>query len=438
MTTNPNTFSTITEPPRQKGLVQPLTGRHDRRGPRIVDGKGCLVTFEDGVEAIDAAAQDSSVILGHRHPELVAAVREAADMVFASDTASGFPMKDALVADYLGTVFADARWISAVRLTCTGSEAIDIGLALAQALTGRQGLAARQDSYHGAVGLARDATRFEILHGGLSHPEGGFTPGPVNAPIIAFSTDALPPHDVLEAQFRGAAAVLTDCGSGHVYPPAAWFNAVGRAAKAAGALWLHDETVTGYGRTGGGKWFHALELDERPDMIAAGKCVTGGAAPGSVLFLSDRVVDWMDGRRWAVGSTFWGHPLTLATMRKVIEIVHRDGHVVDLPARGERLGARLEEVARLHQGIVQSVAGTGFNRTIRLHGSAADHAFMGDGSHQPIAARAMEAARLNGVSTPAYGPLGLWIVPPFTMSDAEIDRLADGLDRAFRTLTPTE
>lgn len=197
---------------------------------------------------------------------------------------------------------------------------------------------------------------------------------------------------------------------------------------------MHDETVTDYGRTGGGHWFQALEFGERPDMIAAGKCVTGGAAPGSILFWSDAVTERLDGRRWAVGSTSWGHPLTLAAMRKVIEIVDRDGLVQALPARGAALGERLQAVAARHADVVEAVAGTGFNRTIRLRGSDIDAAHLGDGPYLPIAVRAMEHARLNGVSTPAYGPLGLWIVPPFTLTDEEMDLLAQGLDRAFTAL----
>ncbi|MEO0400022.1 MAG: aminotransferase class III-fold pyridoxal phosphate-dependent enzyme [Pseudomonadota bacterium] len=419
---------------RNKALVQPLIGRNDPRGARMVDGKGCVVKFEDGIEAIDAAAQDSSVILGHRHPELIDAVRAGADMVFASDTASGSPLKDAVVDDYLNIVFKKAPWIGGVRFTCTGSEAMDIGISLAQTLSGRKKLGVRPDAYHGAVGLSRDATRFAVLRGGIADPKGGFQPGATNSEIVNFPYEGELDEEALTETFKDVACVLTDCGSGHIYPDNEWFNTVGRAAKAAGAFWLHDETVTGYGRTGGGEWFHALELDVRPDMIAAGKCVTGGAAPGSILFFGEGIVDALNGRRWAAGSTFWGHPLTLMAMHKVIEIVDRDDLVAHVVERGERLGARLDEVAKLHGNVVHSVAGTGLNLTIRLHGTEEDRTNMNDGDYEPTAVMAMELARKHGVSTPAYGNMGLWIVPPFVITDEEIDRIADGLDGAFREL----
>jgi len=318
-----------------------------------------------------------------------------------------------------------------VRFTCTGSEAIDIAISLAQTLTGRHAVAARKDSYHGAVGLSRDATRFAVLNGGLSHPKGGFTKGLSATQVIDIPLADPVDEAALTRAFAEVSVVLTDCGSGHIYPANSWFEAVGRAAHAAGAFWLLDETVTGFGRTGGGEWFQSLEFAERPDMIAAGKCVTGGAAPGSVLFWADTVNAALDGRRWAVGSTYWGHPLTLMAMRKVIEVVEREALIESLPKRGATLKARLEEVARRHRSLVEGVVGTAFNLTIKLKGTQEDQNFLGDGGFVPVANRAMEAARLCGVSTPAYGPMGLWIVPPFTLTDDEIDLLAEGLDRAF-------
>ena len=120
--------------------------------PRIVGGHGVWFRLSDGRQVIDAS--NTAAPLGHCHPEIIEAIRRAADAPVINEGWQ-WAEREQAAEDLLGIAFAGEDWAGAVRFFISASEANDAALSLCQALTGRTELATRERAYHGGAGLAR-------------------------------------------------------------------------------------------------------------------------------------------------------------------------------------------------------------------------------------------------------------------------------------------
>jgi 4-aminobutyrate aminotransferase-like enzyme len=372
---------------------------------------------------------------------MVAAVREAADEPVVND-GWYWPAREAAIDELIETAFGgDASLVGAVRFALSGGEANDLALSLAQALTGRAPLVTRERAYHGICGLAREMTVQPHWHGGLSSTEGGIRPAarladvrqlpmPRGARIKGGAAD-LPPHELrAEAvgMMKDSAAVIVDYTQGGIYHSAEYQDTIADAAKEAGTLWIADEVVTGFGRTG--SWFGFEGGETRPDIITLGKPLAGGAAPAGAVVLSKRVADMLDHERWQTFSTFRGHPVMIAAMRAHLRVHAREGlvdHVRELDAVFEQ---GLTEIAARHPSVVR-VDGRGIHWTIELEGPDWRD-WHADVSEAPLASqvanRAMEAGALIGTSGEETS---LFLAPPFIIQEPEVRLLLEALDHGL-------
>ena len=148
---------------------------------RIVGGEGVHFVLDDGRRVIDGS--NTGGPLGHQHPDLVQAIHRAATNPVVNDGWLWAEREDA-ARELFDIAFAgEGSWIGAVRFFISGSEANDLALSLAQAITGRSALATRERAYHGMVGLARDVTVQPHWHGGLAIHGGGSRPVPRGAKV---------------------------------------------------------------------------------------------------------------------------------------------------------------------------------------------------------------------------------------------------------------
>ena len=272
--------------------------------------------------------------LGHRHPDLVAAIHKAADNPVVNDGWLWAEREEA-ARELFDIAFAgESSWIGAVRFFISGSEANDLALSLAQALTGRAAIATRERAYHGMVGLARDVTVQPHWHGGLAIHSGGSRPAPRGASVKVLPAPVgarfggrkgEPLSERLasaEQLLADVAAVIIDYTQGGIYYDAAYQDRVAEAARKAGALWIADEVVTGFARTG--RWFGFQGSASRPDMVTLGKPLGGGVAPAGAVVLSQQLVDQMEDKTWQTFSTFRGHPTMVTAMRALLRVIQRD------------------------------------------------------------------------------------------------------------------
>jgi glutamate-1-semialdehyde 2,1-aminomutase len=242
--------------------------------PRFMaSGDGAWLTDVDGRRYVDLVCSWGPMILGHRHPEVVAAVEAAVARGFSFGTPTG---AEVTLAEHL---VARVDPLDQVRLVSSGTEATMSALRLARGATGRSVIVKFAGCYHGHVDALLAQAGSGLATFGL--PDSAGVPA-----ATAAETIVLPYNDLaaVEAVFaaRGSqiAAVITEAAPGNmgVVPPAAGFTAgLRRVTRAHGALLISDEVMTGFRCSAAGWWgLEGLDVTDAPDLFTFGKVMGGG------------------------------------------------------------------------------------------------------------------------------------------------------------------
>jgi 4-aminobutyrate aminotransferase-like enzyme len=408
--------------------------------PRVVGGAGVHFQLDDGRRVLDGS--NTGGPLGHAHPRMIAALREAASLPMVSEGWS-WVGRDQAAEDLFEIGLAGEDWAGAVRFCLSGSEANDIALSLAQALTGRHDIATRERAYHGLVGLSRDVTVQPHWHGGLAAAGRTRRPFP-NAPVhilpppetaLYRSDGTTPPPAAQRLAESGAAemlaksaAVILDYTQGGFYHDAGYQDAAAAIARPAGALWIADEVVTGLGRAGRPFAFQAGQ--SRPDIVTLGKGLGGGMAPVAAVLLSKDIVAALEGNSWQNYGTLRGHPMAMAAVSAYLAIVRDENLFGRVRALEALFARRLAEIACRHPSVGR-VAGQGLHWTVELHGLDWRD-WLADTQEAPVASRVATAALEMGAVIGTSGEqASLFLAPPLIMRDEEADRLLEILDASL-------
>ncbi len=245
--------------------------------------------------------------LGHRHPHVVAALRDALDELDVGNHHL-FSGRRARLAERLSDSTGDR--LPYVIFAPSGSEAIDLALRLARAVRGRPGIVSAIGGYHGHAGLgwaAGDRRWVEPF---------GFVPPDIQR-VPYNDIDAI--ADVVDA---GTAAVILEAipaTLGFPPPRPGYLAAVAELAHARGALLVIDEVQTGLGRTGT-PWYWQQE-DIVPDVLITGKGLGGGLYPISAALISPELEEFFDEHPFAYVSTFGGAELGCIVAEAVLDEV---------------------------------------------------------------------------------------------------------------------
>ena len=242
--------------------------------PRFMaSGSGPWMTDVDGRRYVDLICSWGPMILGHAHPDVLAAVTEAAGRGFSFGTPS--EQEVALAEE----IVARVEPVEQVRLVSSGTEATMSAIRLARGFTGRSLVVKFAGCYHGHVDSLLAAAGSGVATFAL--PDSAGVPAEMAAETIV-----LPFNDIeaLEAAFaaRGEqiACVITEAAAGNmgVVPPApGWTAALRRVTREHGALLVSDEVMTGF-RCSRAGWF-GLEGEQgggAPDLFTFGKVMGGG------------------------------------------------------------------------------------------------------------------------------------------------------------------
>jgi glutamate-1-semialdehyde 2,1-aminomutase len=304
----------------------------------------------DGNEYWDFHNGFGSMVQGHAHPAIVAALRERAVLGthFAAVTED-----TVLVAEELSRRFGLERW----RLVNSGSEATMDAIRIARALTGRDTIVKIFGSYHGhhdavmvSIGVPYEdiGDRDELA----SLPYGAGIPKAVSdlTVPVPFNDAAAMERRIerLEREGRAPACVIMEAAMmnlGVVMPEPGYLEQVRELTRRHGIVMIFDEVKTGLAIAAGGA---TERFGVQPDMVTLAKTL-GGGLPGGAIGASEHVMSVVeDGSVYQVG-TYNGNPLTMAAARASLEQVLTAAAYEHLDRLNERLLSGCEAVIERHQ-----------------------------------------------------------------------------------------
>ncbi len=416
---------------RRRRLLGPNVPTFYRRPVHIVQGQGVWLTGADGRRYLDAYNNVPHV--GHAHPTVVEAVaRQAATL----DTHSRY-LHDGIL-DYAERLLAtfDAP-MEQVLFTCTGSEAMDVALRMAEAVTGRTGLIATDNTYHGnTAAVSRLSTR--------RPPVGGYPPnirlvpapeahmsfgGAPDAQPEVFAGHVARAVSELEASGHGVAAlVLCPVFANEGLPGAApgWLEGAAAVVREAGGLVLADEVQPGLGRLGSDWWGHGL-LRLTPDICVLGKSLGNGYPLAALVTSAGHMACFRE--QFGYFNTFAASPMAAAAGNAVLDVMHAEG----LQQNAATVGAVLLDGLRsLSHPAIARVTGQGLMAAVELRDAAGAPA---TGLAEDIVEQMKEAGVL-------IGQIGremhiLKIRPPLPFAAEHATRVVDALSAALSRVEAT-
>jgi len=331
----------------------------------LEDGIGPRLWDVDGNEYIDYTLAWGPLILGHKHPRLVAAIRAQAEKphIYGAQHELEY-----LVAEKAQQLVPCAE---RVIFTSSGSEAVQCALRLARAYTSRNKILKFEGHYHGwldSVLLSYHPSAAEM--GPPEKPNvvlgsQGQTPNSADNVLVAPWNDLECVEKLFAEQGDSIAAVITEpvlCNSGCILPEAGYLEGLRKLTQAYGALLIFDEIITGFRMAPGGA---QAVYKVTPDLATFGKALAGGLALSAIAGRRE-ILEQMAEGRVAFGGTFNGNPFSLAAALVTLEEISRDGGSLLQHANqtGRRLMQALAETAA-EAGVPLSV--TGFGAAFSLH-----------------------------------------------------------------------
>jgi len=397
----------------------------------IVRGEGVWLWDSGGRKYLDCYNNVPHV--GHCHPHVVAAIcRQAATL----NTHTRYLHEGILAyVERLTATFAgDLR--SAI-LTCTGSEANDIALRMAQAVSGNTGFIATDGTYHGnTAAVSQLSTRMPPIGGFGSHvrhvpapdslrPLGGEA-GEAHARAFAVAVgEAI---DELRETGHGIAALIVCPFFANEGFPALLPGFLDEAAalvRAAGGVVIADEVQPGFGRLGTHMWGHQ-RIGLQPEIITLGKPMGNGHPVGGVVTSADILGSFR--RAFRYFNTFGGNPVSCAAAMAVLDVLEDEQLMENAREVGEYACAELRKLSETHECIAE-VRGSGLffgaEMVLDRQTLAPATAFVD---------RVTNAMRERGVLLNKLGihQNALKIRPPMPFGRAEADLMIETLDDVLR------
>lgn len=390
----------------------------------IVRGDGCHVWDADGRRYLDATASLWYCNVGHGRAEIAEAV---AAQMRELEAYSTFQDLTNPAAAALAERVARLAPVpdSTVFLTSGGSDSIDTATKMARRywqLVGepeRTVLIRRERAYHGmhAAGTSLAGIPANLAgHGKL-----------IEDVIEVPWDDAGALRSAIERLGGRAAAFFCEpvIGAGGVFaPPPGYLEEARRTCRDTGVLFVADEVITGFGRTG--EWFASGRWSLEPDLITCAKGITSGYLPLGAVIASPRVWQpfWAEGAgMWRHGYTYTGHASVAAAALSNLDIIEREG----LVARARELETELADALTPltdHTLVSEVRAGCGVLAAVQIDPSA----LVEDGG---LAGRVVLACRLAGIMTRMLATGAIQVSPPLILDAQEVKELAGGIAAAL-------
>src|SRR5487761_943798 len=282
-------------------------------GVPLVIGRreGYFLYDVEGKRLIDVHLNGGTYNLGHRNPEVIAAVTAAMQRFDIGNHHFPSLARTALAEALISTA---PPGLAKVMYGSGGGEAIDIALKSARHATAKRGIVSVAKAYHGHTGLAvaTGDERFSTLF--LADRPDEFRHVPFND--LGAMEAALRDRDVAAVIMETIPATY-----GFPLPGPGYLAGVKQLCERYGTLYIADEVQTGLMRTG--ELWAISKHDIVPDILVAGKGISGGMYPISVVLASERAASWLTEDGFGHMSTFGGAELGCVAALKTLEITCR-------------------------------------------------------------------------------------------------------------------
>jgi acetylornithine/succinyldiaminopimelate/putrescine aminotransferase len=310
------------DPEREKARVLELTRRHvnphrvdvwEAYGTQLVMGRreGYRLWDLSGHELIDLHLNGGTFNLGHRNPEVLAALIEATDRFDIGNHHFASTARAELAEELARLTPGELRFTV---FSTGGGEAIDVAIKTARRATGRRRVVGLAAGYHGRTGIAGACGEDAGARYFLSDMPEDFTK--VDFGDLDAMANALAAGDVAAVVMETVPATY-----GFPVPPDGYLPGVKALCAEHGALYVADEVQTGLGRTGHLWGVEAFGV--QPDILVTGKGLSGGVYPIAATVISARAAGWLADNGWGHVSTFGGSELGCRVASKVLEITTR-------------------------------------------------------------------------------------------------------------------
>ena len=397
----------------------------------------------DGNRYLDFAGGIGCLNVGHRREPVVTAVKNQLDQ-FLHTCVQVTPYEGYVrLAERMNQV-TPGKFPKKTLFVNSGAEAVENAVKIARAHTGRSGIIAFEDAFHGRTMMTLALTS-------KTHPyKAGFAPFPGDVYRVPYAycyrcsySLTYPSCDLfcarhLEDTFKrvvaseDVAAVIAEPvlgEGGFIVPPKDFFRVLMEICHTHGVLFIADEVQSGFGRTG--KLFASEYYGVEPDILVSAKSL-GGGLPLAAITGRAEIMDAPG--PGGLGGTFAGNPLSCAAALAVLDIFERE----NLLARADELGERFQKRARQwqkHWSIIGDVRGLGGMQAIELVRSRENR--------EPAPVETKQITQFcyeHGLITITAGSYGnvVRVLVPLVVNDEQMNEGLDVLESALRMVCETK
>ena len=392
----------------------------------IARGEGALIWDTKGNEYVDATAALWYCNAGYGRQEIADAVAQQLTRLAGYSSFGAYTTDTTLrVAERLAELSPLEDTV--VFLGSGGSDAIDTATKLARRywdVVGRpekRVIVSREHAYHGMHVMGTALVGMPTMRTGYGAP---MVADVVQVPAL----DTAAVAQLFEERGGEIAAFVGEpvIGAGGVIPPTDdYWPEINRLCREHDVLLIADEVITGFGRLG--TWFGTQRFGIEPDMITFAKGVTSGYMPLGGVLVGPRVSApfWDEpvaGGVFRHGYTYSGHSGAAAAALANLEIIERE----DLVGRVHRLEPVLDGAVRRLQGapLVGEIRTIGLTAAVGLAPAVLER---DPGAIDKVVAAALR----HGVASRVLRGHAVHVSPPFVITEAQIDRLVDGIGNAL-------
>jgi adenosylmethionine-8-amino-7-oxononanoate aminotransferase len=433
----------------RKHLIHPVINYrvHEARGVTVLESaSGAFLRDAAGNELLDAFSGLWCVNVGYGQQSIVdAATAQMQKLPYATGYFH-FGSEPAIeLAQKL--VEVSPASLQHVYFTLGGSDAVDSALRFithyfnATGRPSKKHIIALQRGYHGSSTTGAGLTALPAFHRNfdLPLPNQHHLPSPYayrgdfadDTALIAASVAALEAK-VAELGAENVAAFFCEPiqGSGGVIvPPVGWLKAMRESCRKLGILFVADEVITGFGRTG--PLFACQGENVEPDLMTVAKGLTSGYAPMGAVLMSDEIYQGIaNGDAEAVvghGHTYSAHPVSAAIGLEVLRLYHEGGLLANGVARAPRFAQGLD--ALLAHPLVGDSRHRGLLGALELVADKDSKA--GFDPALKLSERIAAAAYENRLIFRAFGDNILGFAPALSYTEAEFDLMFERLEKTL-------